>query len=371
MAESFEITDEMRSLIGVESEPWTYEVTTTSVRAFARGVGYTDPVYFDEAAARAAGYRSLPAPPTYLGTAVFIPGKSNDTFSGPRASGPTLNHGLPGLLDGGTETVYERPIVAGDVLSVTSKLADLETRRPRALGHHAGHDERDHLPRRRQRRGRRPPAGPGHLLLTSSEPLPADRSRSLPTVPNFADVNVGDALPELTKAPDRSQLVKYAAGSGDFNPLHFDPDFPQARQIGDNIVHGRMKYAIAGRAASRTGWATPAGSPRSRCQYRGMDLRGSTFVCKGRVVAKREEGGRKVVDLEVWTEDGSGNRTTPGTADGRPDPVSVGHGQKRWSISQKKSVVRPSDRGRCVVVAVEAGGEVGRRQRRPTSGPAP
>jgi acyl dehydratase len=134
MAESFEITDEMRSVVGVESEPWTYEVTTTSVRAFARGVGYTDPVYFDEEAGRGAGYRSLPAPPTYLGTPVFIPGKSNDTFSGPRAGGPALNHGLPGLLDGGTETVYERPIVAGDVLSVTSKLADLETKTSRALG---------------------------------------------------------------------------------------------------------------------------------------------------------------------------------------------------------------------------------------------
>src|SRR5689334_23683123 len=83
MAEHFEITDAMRALIGKESPPWTYEVTTTSVRAFARGVGYTDPVYFDVEAARRAGYRSLPAPPTYLGTPVFIPGKSSDTFSGP------------------------------------------------------------------------------------------------------------------------------------------------------------------------------------------------------------------------------------------------------------------------------------------------
>ena len=132
-------------------------------------------------------------------------------------------------------------------------------------------------------------------------------------MPNFADVNVGDALPELTKAPDRSQLVKYAAGSGDFNPLHFDPDFPQARQIGDNIVHGRMKYASLGELVSNwlghSGWISSIA-----CQYRGMDLRGTSFVCKGRVVAKREEGGRKEVDLEVWTEDGSGNRTTPGTA---------------------------------------------------------
>ena len=132
-------------------------------------------------------------------------------------------------------------------------------------------------------------------------------------MPNFADVNAGDTLPELTKAPDRSQLVKYAAGSGDFNPLHFDPDFPQARQIGDNIVHGRLKYASLGELVSN--WLGHSGWVASiACQYRGMDLRGATFVCKGRVTGKREEAGRKLVDLELWTEDGTGNRTTPGTA---------------------------------------------------------
>ena len=39
MAEKFEITTEMEAAIGVESAPWHYEVTTTSVRGFARGVG--------------------------------------------------------------------------------------------------------------------------------------------------------------------------------------------------------------------------------------------------------------------------------------------------------------------------------------------
>jgi acyl dehydratase len=132
-------------------------------------------------------------------------------------------------------------------------------------------------------------------------------------MPKFAEVKVGDALPELTKSPDRSQLVKYAAGAGDFNPLHFDPDFPQAQQIGDNIVHGRMKYASLGELVSN--WLGHTGWIRSiACQYRGMDMRGATFTCKGRVAATRDEGGRKLVDLEIWTEDGSGNRTTPGTA---------------------------------------------------------
>ena len=69
-------------------------------------------------------------------------------------------------------------------------------------------------------------------------------------MPLFAEVNVGDALPTLEKSPGRRQLVQYAAGSGDFNPLHYDADFPQAKAIGDNIVHGRMKYACLGELTS-------------------------------------------------------------------------------------------------------------------------
>ncbi len=134
MAEKIEITEAMQAVVGVQSEPWTHEVTTTSVRSFARGVGYTDPVYFDEAAAKAAGYRSLPCPPTYLGTPIFIPGLSNDTFSGPKNTGPWLNHGLKNVLDGGTETDYFADICAGDTLSVTSCCADLSIRESKTTG---------------------------------------------------------------------------------------------------------------------------------------------------------------------------------------------------------------------------------------------
>ena len=134
MAKEFELTDQMRAAIGNESPAWTYEVTTTSVRAFARGVGYTDPVYYDVAAAKQAGYRSLPAPPTYLGTPVFLPGRSSDTFSGPVSSRRGLQHGLKGLLDGGTETTYFGDICAGDTLTVVSKIAALDVRVSPSLG---------------------------------------------------------------------------------------------------------------------------------------------------------------------------------------------------------------------------------------------
>jgi len=134
MAENFEITDELRAQIGWESAPWTFEVTTTSVRAFARGVGYTDPVYFDVDAAKKAGYRSLPAPPTYLGTPIFMPGKSDEHLPFAPDSMPQLNHGLAGLLDGGTETEYFETICAGDELTAVTRLIDLQTKRSLSLG---------------------------------------------------------------------------------------------------------------------------------------------------------------------------------------------------------------------------------------------
>ena len=134
MAETIELTHDMKAQIGKQSPPWDFEVTTTSVRMFARGVGYTDPVYYDVQAARKAGYRGLPAPPTYLGTAVFLPGRCSDTFSGPTEGIPAVNHGLKGLLDGGTETEYLGVICAGDTLVAVQRLENMKVAPSTALG---------------------------------------------------------------------------------------------------------------------------------------------------------------------------------------------------------------------------------------------
>jgi hypothetical protein len=74
-----------------------------------------------------------------------------------------------------------------------------------------------------------------------------------------------------------------------------------------------MKWSTLGQVVSD--WVGNSGWVRSvSCQYRGMDPQGTTWQAKGVVTAKREEGGRKLVEVDVWTENAAGQKTTPGKA---------------------------------------------------------
>ena len=127
------------------------------------------------------------------------------------------------------------------------------------------------------------------------------------------DVKEGAMLPKLEKAPGVTQLVKYAAGSGDFNPLHHDYNFEQVKHIGSIIVHGRFKYATLGELVSN--WLGHNGRIKNiSCQYRGMDMPDQQIICTGAVARKWEENGEKLAELEVWTENAEGKKTTPGKA---------------------------------------------------------
>jgi hypothetical protein len=48
--------------------------------------------------------------------------------------------------------------------------------------------------------------------------------------------------------------------------------------------------------------------------YRGMDMLNKQITVKGLVTGKKQEGGENLVELDVWTEDADGKKTTPGNA---------------------------------------------------------
>jgi len=106
-----------RTLIGRESEPTVVEVEKGAIRRFADALGDPNPLALDEAAARAAGHASLVAPPTFAVTLGW-----SERFR------HSLDLGTRSVLHGEQSFEYARPIVAGDRLTVRSKVADVQER---------------------------------------------------------------------------------------------------------------------------------------------------------------------------------------------------------------------------------------------------
>ncbi|WNC16506.1 MaoC family dehydratase N-terminal domain-containing protein [Brevibacillus brevis] len=101
-------------VVGSTSEATLVEVEKGAIRAFAHAIGDDNPLCTDEGFARAHGYASLVAPPTFP-----------TTF---RIPNPNVRFELSRVLHGGQEYRYTRPIVAGDVLRCVSRVADVYER---------------------------------------------------------------------------------------------------------------------------------------------------------------------------------------------------------------------------------------------------
>jgi acyl dehydratase len=105
-----------QALVGKAYPAIRYEVGREKLREFAIAVGETDPIYLDEAAARAAGHPDLPAVPTF---AVVLSFRAGQVVYGD----PDLGLDYARVLHGEQEFVYHRPIVAGDRLLAAGKVA--------------------------------------------------------------------------------------------------------------------------------------------------------------------------------------------------------------------------------------------------------
>lgn len=127
----------------------------------------------------------------------------------------------------------------------------------------------------------------------------------------FADIAVGDSIPELTKPPiDRTQLALFAGASGDHNPIHLDDEQARAGGLPGVIAHGMLSMAFLGQVL--TGWVPQSAIRSFSARFTAMAFPGDTIVCKGVVTAKSEDG--NLVDLELSAVNQHGKQTLAGAA---------------------------------------------------------
>jgi acyl dehydratase len=112
--------------IGTKYAPLEVNVEEGQLKFFAKSVGETDPIYTDLSAAKEAGYRHIPAPPTFIFSLNLA---QPDPFKKYTDMGIDLNS----VLHGTQKFEYFSPICAGDSIRLETTVTDIYAKKGGAL----------------------------------------------------------------------------------------------------------------------------------------------------------------------------------------------------------------------------------------------
>lgn len=116
-----------QSAVGRSFTPVTAHVEPGRLRYFFNALGERNPIYRDAAVARTNGYSAVPAPPTYLFCLEMM--DSDNPFEFLTA----LKIDLARVLHGEQSFLYRAPVVVGDTLTFSSRVASVTDKKGGAM----------------------------------------------------------------------------------------------------------------------------------------------------------------------------------------------------------------------------------------------
>lgn len=128
----------------------------------------------------------------------------------------------------------------------------------------------------------------------------------------FEDVQEGEEIPAfVVNGLSRTDLVKYAGASGDFNPIHHDEEF--AQMAGNPTVFGHGMLTAGFVARCLTDFVGADGLRRYKVRFATRVWPGDVITCKGKVTRKYADGGERRIDGEVVALRQTGEVAVSGT----------------------------------------------------------
>jgi len=131
------------------------------------------------------------------------------------------------------------------------------------------------------------------------------------TAPSFEAIKIGDAPQPLVCGPlTRTDFVRYAGASHDFNPNHHDEVYAKAN--GNKAVFGMGMLAGGYCARLVTDWLGLAELKRLRIRFASRFWPDDVLTCTARITAKDEAAG--TVECEFLAVDQNGQAIIRGDA---------------------------------------------------------
>jgi peroxisomal enoyl-CoA hydratase 2 len=114
----------------------------------------------------------------------------------------------------------------------------------------------------------------------------------------WEDVKEGDALPEVkVEKLTRTDFVRYAGASGDFNPIHHDQTFAEGAGNPTVFAMGMLNAGILSRVV--TAFAGRPNVRRYKVRFATRAWPGDDVICRGRVTRKVTQNAEKLVEGEI------------------------------------------------------------------------
>ncbi|MET3809429.1 MaoC family dehydratase [Arthrobacter sp. UYEF3] len=125
--------------------------------------------------------------------------------------------------------------------------------------------------------------------------------------PTLSDLTVGQALGSRSIEVTRTDLVKYAGASGDFNPIHWNEGFATDVGLPGVIAHGMFTMGVAvqlvtdwaGDPAAVVDFQTRFSKPVPVADTTGNAAAGAVIEVSGAIGALDADAGTARVDLAV------------------------------------------------------------------------
>jgi acyl dehydratase len=111
----------------------------------------------------------------------------------------------------------------------------------------------------------------------------------------FDSVKQGDEIPQfVVENITRTDIVKYAGASGDFNPIHHDEGFAQSAGYPSVFAHGMLSAAFLSKCV--TDYVGRPNLRLFRMNFRTQVWPGDTLTCGGKVTRKFEDQGEDRIE---------------------------------------------------------------------------
>ena len=131
------------------------------------------------------------------------------------------------------------------------------------------------------------------------------------TAPKLEDIDVGDEAPPLVvENLTRTNFVRYAGASGDFNPMHHDDTI--ATSVGNPSVFGHGMLTAGLMARQLKDWFGPEALRKFQVRFSKQVWPGDTLTFNAKVTGKDES--QRLVDVECTATNQDGVEVLTGTA---------------------------------------------------------